>query len=380
MLTRIERRGKKGTWWLIASLPGNRRLRRSLGTTDRTEAERLRREADAELSAGVVPQAALTVAQWTPLWLEAERALGRTPTTIAAYGVASRRWQPHIGSVRLSALGVADVQGMGSALMARGLHARTVRYTHEVLAIALHEAQRRSLVLRNVAALARKPPLPRGYGPQWLSRQDAARLLASAPGQRWGSLVAVAAYTGLRAGELCGLRWEDVDLHARALRVVRQRRRGADGAMGDAPPKAAASERVLPLAAPAVAWLEAVRERQAEASVALGVDQPAWVFSHRHRGVWAPYSPQAAAKGAREVYLLAGLAVPARPLHALRHTAGRSLSGTDMSVRARILGHASMRTTAWYTHADEEDLRHAVDAAAGNLADPDPEGEGTKHG
>ena len=374
MKVRIARRGKKGTWWVFATLPGGRKYRRSLHTLDRSDADQQRLKIEQELRAGVRPDASLTVAVWLQRWLDDHAAAGRAPTTMATYRTTVDRYLvPWIGAVPLEALSVADVQEMNRRLVQTGgregrpLAVRSVRNIQGILAAAIHEAQRHNLVLRNVASLARGPALPKGYGPQWLSKADAARLLRAAAGHRWGAFAAIAAYTGLRAGELCGLQWGDVDFDARVLRVERQRRYELGRGYQDAPPKSSAGTREVPLTDETIQWLRAMRERQMEAGAALGGDPPEHLFAHRWRGRWVPLSPHAASGGVGTIYEAAGLPKPVRPLHALRHTLGRALASHTLEVRAAILGHEDAATASWYAHPDGEDLRTAMEQAARRL-------------
>ena len=370
---RIHQRGARGTYQAFASLPGNHQFRQSLRTTDEETAKRKAREIEAQLNSGVRPDAALTVEEWLRLWVTELRREGRQPNTLRSYErIAKQYIKPRIGRVRLVELTVADVQRMDADLLEHGgrggraLDPVTVKQAHDMLAAAIHEAERQSLVIRNVASLARRPKQPHRT-PRWLERDEALRLFEAAPGHAWGAFVAVGALTGLRAGELCGLRWEDVDFERGELRVQRQRRYdGPDIGYVDAAPKSHAGVRVVPLCVEARQWLEAVQAHQAQAGVLLGKSPSLWVFSHRGRGAtrgqWLPWTPQAAARGVGDLYRSVGLEVPKRPIHALRHTTGTLLAdaSADPKVRAALLGHADVKTTYWYTHASRASRQQAM--------------------
>ena len=100
---------------------------------------------------------------------------------------------------------------------------RTIRYVHMVLGKALSDAERKGLVQRNVARLATPPSPSSARSPEmkvWTPEQLRAFLEFSAASPH-GPLLRVAAMTGLRRSELCGLRWMDVDFD-RARLTVRQ--------------------------------------------------------------------------------------------------------------------------------------------------------------
>lgn len=376
MKVRLAQRGK--VWWVFASLPGDRQYRRSLKTQDRAEAQRRLAEVERQLRAGVRPEAGLTVAEWVDRWLGDLGDRGRAPSTLRAYRrVMDHYVLPRVGGVRLDELTVADVERMDTHLLRRGgrgggaLEPATVRQAHDALAGALHAAERESLLLRNVASLARRPARPGGE-PRWLERDEALRLLEAARQHPWGAYAALAALTGLRAGELCGLRWEDVGDDS--LRVQRQRRYDGPGAgFVDAPPKSRAGMRGVPLSPEAAAWLGAVRTQQRERADLVGSDLPMHVFAHRGRGAtagqWVPWTPQAAARGVGDLYRACGLEVPRRPIHTLRHTMGALMAEArvDPRVRAAILGHSSVAQTYHYTHATETAARSAVGGVSERL-------------
>jgi integrase len=99
------------------------------------------------------------------------------------------------------------------------LSASTIRQIHFVLSGALNRAVRWRWLATNPIAEAELPPAP---SPQPPSAQEAARILAEAwKDPDWGRLVWVAMVTGLRRGELCGIRWRHVDLDTGVLALER---------------------------------------------------------------------------------------------------------------------------------------------------------------
>lgn len=98
---------------------------------------------------------------------------------------------------------------------------RSVRYTHTVLRKALKDASRWGLVPRNVADLANPPKVTRSRKWTTWSLSEIRRFLEHVETDRLSPLWELAVNTGMRRGELLGLRWEDVDIEAASLSVRR---------------------------------------------------------------------------------------------------------------------------------------------------------------
>ena len=138
-----------------------------------------------------------------------------------------------------------------------GLSARTVLHMHRVLRSALQQAVRWQLLSRNPAD-AVKPPRPERAEVRVLDEEQTARLLKAAAGTRLYIPVLLAMTTGMRRGEILGLRWADVDLGSRTLCVRQTLGRSESGPILGAP-KTEKSRRVLTL--PVVTY-EALREHR----------------------------------------------------------------------------------------------------------------------
>ena len=170
-------------------------------------------------------------------------------------------------------------------MVARGLAPRTAAGCRTTLRKALSDAQRLGLIHRNVAALARPPRIP-GREVEYLDRDELRKLLDAALSDTLGPLVTLAATTGLRQGELLGLRWQDVD-RVRALLTVRHSMaRDWSGGYSLAEPKTTRSRRTLHLPAMAVEALVRQQTLQDAAKAAAGPevwqDVDGLVFTDAH--------------------------------------------------------------------------------------------------
>ena len=367
---RLERRGKKGLWTIVLSVPGDRQRRIATRTDDRAAAERRMRQVLEEAEAGVSFDDNPRLAAWLDRWY-VERCVGRLQdTTLAQYAAHANRIKALLGTVRLRDMTTAHVRRLHEHLLTKGavnggpLDPATVAVAHAALSSALRYAQEQALLLRNVAGLVPAPRVPYRE-PEWLTEAECGKLLAASPESPWRAYAALALLTGLRRGELLGLHWPDVDWDRGTLRVTRQRQRDQDGVV-ERGPKGERSRRTIPLPQDGLELLRSIRARQVEAAAVLGEDPPAHVFARRRTGRWEPYSPGAASEGVRHLYQRAGLPVPKRPVHALRHTVGmllRSL-GADRRLAQEQLGHASTATADLYAHVPAPELRDAMQRVA----------------
>ena len=266
--TWTNRDGSQGEAWVVAysDQGGKRRIK----TFDR------RREADAfhasvstELRSGVhVPDSqSVTVAEAGRLWLKSCEASGLERSTIHYYRQhVDLHIVPLLGAVKLSRLTVPVIRAFEDKL-ALDRSPAMVRKARGSLGAILADAQERGLVGQNVVR-ALRTRRRRGKETRADKRQrgklkigvdipspDEIRAIIAQLDGRWRPLILTAIFTGLRASELRGLRWADVDLARGELRV-RQR---ADCFNAIGRPKSEAGERTVPLLPMLISALRAHR-------------------------------------------------------------------------------------------------------------------------
>ena len=151
-----------------------------------------------------------TLSRWASEWLaDIEDAV--RPATLARYRQALRPLLTDLGNYQLTKITPTQVNGVLRSMRSDGRRPATANRAREVLRNCLKEAERRGLVQRNVASLARPIPLqPREE--TFLQPEQVPAFLQSAAAHRHGPMWIVALATGLRLGELQGLRWSDIDL------------------------------------------------------------------------------------------------------------------------------------------------------------------------
>ena len=142
-------------------------------------------------------------------------------TTYERYEQITRKHiVPEIGRVKLKTLTPAHVRGLYRKKLDTGLSPRTVQYVHVTLHKALRQAVRDGLVPHN-STEAVKPPQVRREEIRPLTAEQVKILFEAAKGDRLEALYVLAVTTGLRQGELLGLKWDDVDMEASTLQVRR---------------------------------------------------------------------------------------------------------------------------------------------------------------
>src|SRR5205085_11464847 len=125
---------------------------------------------------------------------------------------------PQLGTLALARLEPHHLQQLYAQCLAHGLAPATTRQLHTILRHALDQAAKWGMVARNVAALVTPPRVPR-HEILPLSAEQARLLLTTAAGSRLEALYVLALSTGMRLGELLGLRWQAIEMDAGMLQV-----------------------------------------------------------------------------------------------------------------------------------------------------------------
>ena len=168
------------------------------------------------------------------------------------------------------------------------------------------------------------------------------------------------ALSGLRRGEIAGLRWSDVDLDGKTL-SIRNNRVSAAGRSVENDPKSAASRRTLPLPDRLASVLKAAKARQAAERLALGMDYGSGTYVVSNE-VGQPYSPAVLSRYWRETVKTTG--IRHIKLHAARHTCATlmHLQAVPVAVIAAWIGHKDASLTLrLYAHSQNDALKAAGD-------------------
>src|SRR6266567_4058550 len=206
-----------------------------------------------------------TVEQYLKHWLEHSVKDSIRPRSYERYEQYVRlHLIPVLGRVRLQALTPQHVQTLKSKKMKEGLSPTTVSTIHIILHKALSDAVRLGLIARNVCDMV-SPPRKQHKEMKLLTADQARKLLDAAVGYPNEALFVLALATGMRRGELLGLKWQDINLTGGVLQVRRVLNRVptvlGDGAglLVESEPKTKQSSRSIVLAGFA---LEALRKQK----------------------------------------------------------------------------------------------------------------------
>ncbi len=360
--TLIRRGGPKGDTWIAKWRDGGRQVQRGLGFVHskqhpagltRAEAEvalgKLREQVAIERAderAAEVKRAAeerrRPLAQVGEALIAAKRAAGRKPSTIEAHSYWLRI---HIidffGPTPVGEITREDVRGFAAALERKGLapksRANALGTLHSLIEFAIDEGW---MVGENPVKRVERPALATtDPDVRFLDSEEVEALLRAVPDDPLGRVERVmyltAAMTGMRQGELFGLRWRDVDWTARRIRVRRNFVRGGFGT-----PKSKRSSRSVPLASRVATELELLfQDSQYKKHDDL-------VFAHPETG--KPIDRSRLLK--RFNAALRRADVRAVRFHDLRHTFGTRMAaqGVPMRVLQELMGHRDFKTTLIY--------------------------------
>jgi integrase len=335
-----------------AQVPGGSKRRSVFGRTY-SEAQKKLAEAMGDAARGIVfDDENMTVGAFLDRWLrDAVRDTVRQSTFDRDGYLVRVHIKPVIGRLKLSKLSALDVQTLYRDRLDSGLSPSTVNKIHTVLHKALGQAVRWSLIPRNPTEAVKAPrPAPQEMRP--LSTEETRRLLDVARGDKLEALYVLAVTTGMRRGELLGLKWSDVDLENATVSIRRTLTRTDNCkrvSLGE--PKTKKSRRTIRLTPQAVEALRSHLEQQLGQIEALGdlYDDQGLVFTTE---VGTPINPSNLRQRSLAP-LLKKAGLPHIRFHDLRHTCATLLlsKGVHPKFVQELLGHATIAITLdTYSH------------------------------
>jgi integrase len=304
-------------------------LTKALASGERVDAEKAK-----------MPLRQLLQDEWMPL-----QRLSKKPSTLRGYAdMIKNRIVPHLGATPIRKITSGDVAKLYGTLREAGLSEQSIKHTHNVLQGAMEHAVEEGWLARNpVRSITRAVrPQPQRATMKFWTGDEAKAFLASIEGDRLAPLCALALTTGMRRGEILGLRWADLDLDRGAV-AVRRSRVPAGYDVHEGTPKTG-KERNIALDTDTVAMMRKLRLQQRQERMAAG---PAWTESDMvfTKEDGSPPHPNIITDMFNRRVKAAK--VPRIRFHDLRHT--HAVIGLQCGVHPKVmqerLGHSSISVT-----------------------------------
>lgn len=332
-----------------------------LGKTQAEVKAKLKQAIQENTEVDTLKAAQYTVGQWMDIWFENYAKIKVRPTSHQTYrGYIDNHIKPNIGKIQLGKLTTLELQKLYKKLLSKGrvdrieakgqpkgLSPKTVRNIHQVISSAMDFARSQKLIAVNPADSCALPKLEHREM-KTLPAEQLASFLREAKESGVFEMYYIELATGLRRGELLGLKWEDLDLEQGTLRVQRQVSR-INGEVVEAPLKTKNSYRTISLGGDAVGILNEQRKKCGGSE---------YVFPSPTGG---PISPDSVIQMLHRVLKRAGL--PKVRFHDLRHTFATVAlqNGVDIKTVSGMLGHYSAGFTLdTYAHVTTAAQREAA--------------------
>lgn len=337
------------------------------GSRSEAEKERTRILRDRDTGAVIPAAGRMALGDYLDDWLGHMKSRIRSTTWERYRGLVTHHITPQIGEVKLADIKPRHVQAVVDSMLASGAAPRSVLQCYRVLSSALRQAVRWQLIATNPASAIQPPRISRA---EVVVPDGAAlgKLIAAAKGTRMELPVLIAASTGMRRGEIAGLRWTDIEEtpDGTVARITGTLQR-IDGQLRRVEPKTDRGRRTVALPPGLVAALEEHREAQDKRREAFG---QGWTDLDLvlERGDGKPNDPDTFTHWFPEIAERAG--TPGVRFHDLRHAYATALlrRGVHPKVVSEALGHASTAFTMdTYSHVVPSMQRAAADAIEAEL-------------
>jgi integrase len=390
----IEKRGKKyKVYWDVGDGDNRKRRVESFDTSE--DASNFRKKIDYQQSIGIIfDPVKMTVGEYLDHWLEIHK-IKLAPKTYASYRCEiENHIKPHLGHIKLLRLTPMQLQNYYTVLQKEGkanilyrklekedldprarkraekrlkkmteegkagLSGTTVNYHHRIIHKALKQAYKWQMVGQNVAD-AVETPKKNPTEIEYMKKHQVHHFINAIKGNYDYPVILAAIYTGMRQGELLGLRWQDVDLEAGIIYIQQQAQYLPDQGFYFKDPKQN-SKRRIPVPLPLNSALRQVKKEQERYKTIYGEEYKKLdlVFCAPDGG-----QQEGTALTKRFQALLEQNGLPKMRFHSLRHTFATMCRGAGMSIEdiQDLLGHADISTTkTMYTHIEIEPLKKAM--------------------
>ena len=334
--------------------------------TQKELSAKLRQNIDAYQGVDLTEDSSMTLGEWLDQWLNDIAGTIRPATLIRYRGTVENHIRPKLGNKIISQVTPKDIQRLydklaqsGNLHTGAGLSGGTIYGIHGMLHEALQAAQQTHLIASNPTEQVTVPKFTYGSKQILTEEQLDVFMKVIAEDEIWYDFFYTELTTGLRRGEICGLKWEDFDEVAGTLKVCRTVYRETGGGLTAGGTKTSAGTRKIVLPASTV---QVLRERKKSALTE-------WIFPNPLKPEQS-VNPGSAYRRLKILLKRAGL--PNIRFHDLRHTfATHALaSGVDVKTLSGILGHTRAAFTLdTYTHTTGDMQKRASEVVGDFLTD-----------
>jgi integrase len=313
-----------------------------------------------------IKQSEIKLGEWLTQWNEG-RKNSISYNTYKTYEKAIRlHIKPELGEVKLKNLQARQIQNLlnnkyedGKLVGEGGLSIHSVRGIYRVLNAGLKQAVKEKLIIKCPTEAVELPKSKKEEKMHTWNKEQVIKFLDQARDHKYYMIFFLAVNTGMRRGELLGLKWEDIDFNKMRLEVKRQAQRTDEGVVFTSP-KTSSGKRFIPITNYISKELKRHKIRQSEKRLALGNNYKDHDLVNDNE-IGDPINPGSIYTEYKKVSRAANL--PEIRFHDLRHTFSTLFleNGGNIKTLQQILGHASIsQTMDTYSHVTSEMLDNAA--------------------
>ena len=296
----------------------------------------------------------MTVDTWFNEWIELKKTSVRLGTIETYTSYYNNSIKCEIGDMKLSDVKPMHCQRILAKMDEKGYHQGTIKHVRIILYGMFEGAKENDIIISNPMKRSLKIEIGKpAKVREALSLEDQKKLFKALIGHKYENQYCLAIQTGLRVGELVGLKWEDIDFKNRTLKVQRTMKYlYADKTWRSGPPKSKAGQRTIPLTDVAIDILKKQKEQNSKLKV-VPLEFREYVFIDE--GGLIKYGSYDSALG----WVCKKIGINPITMHNLRHTfATRCVqAGMAPKMLQTILGHLSINVTMnFYVHTTEDEL------------------------
>ena len=356
-----------------------KQIRRPIYARSREEVTRKLREVLRQLDRGeYADPSEITISSWLDTWFNVYgRPRWRDSTAAEHFRNIENNLKPNLGRYKLQKLRPDQIQAYINHQTEIGRAPASIRKQLEPLKAALKQAASNNLIIKD-PSLHLSLPAMSAQEVEHLTIDEQRKLVEALPQTTAGRALRFILGTGLRASELCGLRWQDIAGDSFTVRQAAQRVLDLDDHVGGpkyklsiAPPKTKAGRRTVPLVDRMLTLLAEQKEEQMKQRFRAGSAWAGGIPGQGETYVFATELGGAFDRCNLGRNLRAGLdaaGVKRMGVHALRHTFATNCirAGVDVRTLSEMIGHTKIAfTLQQYVHTNLTTMREAMGAVEG---------------